>query len=499
MPTALLSVYDKTGLIEFARSLHQLGWTLLASGGTAHTLRTSQLAVTEVSDYTGAPEILDGRVKTLHPAIHGGILARGTLDDANQIQELGWRLIDMVVVNLYPFEETIARSGVTPEEVIENIDIGGVALIRAAAKNHARVILVCDPMDYQEVNRAVVANQVTDEMRINLAIKGFQTTTRYDAAITAHFSSTDSFHLHGYPGQSLRYGENPHQPAQLYTLQPASGPLGGTVLQGKELSYNNLLDLDAAWRAVVSFERPSVCIVKHLSPCGIASSKTIADAYTSALASDPVSAFGGVIASNRILDIDTAEKMKDLFIECVIAPGFDDGALALLGKKKNCRLVQMPDTVIEPQFELRSITRGFLKQQTDFGDPQETQYQVVTKRQPTEQEWSALRFAWKACQHVKSNAIVLAQAEATVGIGGGQPNRVDSVRIALQRAVDRSFGAVLASDAFFPFSDSIEIAAQAGITAVIQPGGSVRDAESIAAADTAGMAMVFTGIRHFRH
>jgi phosphoribosylaminoimidazolecarboxamide formyltransferase / IMP cyclohydrolase len=499
MSTALLSVYDKTGLIEFARNLHQLGWTLLASGGTAKSLRASHLSVTEVSEYTGAPEILEGRVKTLHPAIHGGILARGTLDDANQIQELGWRLIDMVVVNLYPFEETIARPGVTPEEVIENIDIGGLTLIRAAAKNHARVILVCDPLDYESVVRAVVANQVTGEMRKSLAIKGFQTTAHYDAAITTYFSGTDSFNLHGYIAHPLRYGENPHQAAYLYTDQPDSGPLGGTVLQGKELSYNNLLDLDAAWRTVVSFEKPAVCIVKHQSPCGIASDSTLVDAYISALASDPVSAFGGVIASNRILDMDTAEKMKDLFIECVISPGFDDGALAVLGRKKNCRLVQMPDTAIVPQFELRSITRGFLKQQTDFGDPQETQYQVVTKRQPSEQEWSALRFAWKACQHVKSNAIVLAQAEATVGIGGGQPNRVDSVRIALHRAADRSLGAVMASDAFFPFSDSIEIAAQAGITAVIQPGGSVRDAESIAAADSAGIAMVFTGIRHFRH
>jgi phosphoribosylaminoimidazolecarboxamide formyltransferase / IMP cyclohydrolase len=499
MPTALLSVYDKTGLIELSNSLHAMGWTLLASGGTAQALRGAQLPVEDVSNYTRSPEILDGRVKTLHPAIHGGILARSTQADIEQISAFGWELIDMVVVNLYPFEATVARPEVSQEEVIENIDIGGVALMRAAGKNYQRVILLSEPSDYEQVIQALQSNQVSDEMRKHLAVKGFRITAHYDAAIYAHFSNQELFQIQGYTGQTLRYGENPHQPARLYTYQPGAGPFGGKVLQGKELSYNNLLDLDAAWRAAISFEKPTICIVKHLSPCGIASAENLRDAYSGALASDPVSAFGGVIASNRPMDMQTVQQMKDLFIECVIAPGFDDQALALLEKKKNCRLVEMPDIRIDPKYELRSIKHGFLKQQVDLGDPSNTQYNVVSKRQPTEQEWTALHFSWKACQHVKSNAIVLAQAEATVGIGGGQPNRVDSVRIAITRAADRAHNAVMASDAFFPFSDSIEIAAEAGITAVIQPGGSVRDADSVAAADAAGMAMVFTGVRHFRH
>jgi phosphoribosylaminoimidazolecarboxamide formyltransferase / IMP cyclohydrolase len=499
MPTALLSVYDKTGLLELARSLHEMGWKLLASGGTALELRKGQLPVSEVSEYTGSPEILGGRVKTLHPAVHAGILARPTGNDINQVQDRGWRLIDMVVVNLYPFEQTISRHGVSQEEAIENIDIGGVALIRAAAKNLDRVILLCDPGDYAETLKAVRAHQLSPQLRKRLALKGFQTTARYDSAIAAYFSEMETFQLQGYAVQTLRYGENPHQSAQVYGYQPGSGPLGGKVLQGKALSYNNLLDLDAAWRAALSFDKPSICIVKHLSPCGIAVSEKLSDAYTAALESDPTSAFGGVIASNRTLDVDTAQKMVDLFIECIIAPGFDANSLAVLAKKKNCRLVEMPDSKIDPQIELRSINRGFLVQQVDMGDPAGGDDKVVTRRQPSREEWKALNFAWKACQHVKSNAIVLAQGEATVGIGGGQPNRVDSVRIAIRRAADRSRTAVMASDAFFPFADSIEIAAEAGITAVIQPGGSVRDSDIIAAADAAGMAMVFTGVRHFKH
>jgi phosphoribosylaminoimidazolecarboxamide formyltransferase / IMP cyclohydrolase len=499
MPTVLLSVWNKTGLSELARVLYEHGWTLIASGGTARALRSSQLPVVEVSEYTGSPEVLGGRVKTLHPAVHAGILARSTSSDLDQIQHLGWDLIDMVVVNLYPFEETAARPGASHEEVIENIDIGGVALIRAAAKNYARVILLCDPDDYQTTLQALSANNVSEEMRRQLAVKGFQTTASYDSAINAYLSGTNVFDLRGYAAQPLRYGENPHQPAELFAYQPGSGPLGGKLLQGKELSYNNLLDLDAAWRAALTFSKPSICIVKHLSPCGIASADQLSQAYSNALVSDPVSAFGGVIASNRSIDRETADRMKDLFIECIIAPGFDEDSIALLARKKNCRLVEMPDTTLEPSFELRSINRGFVKQRMDLGDPAQGQYQVVTQRKPSEQEWQALHFAWKACQHVKSNAIVLAKKEATVGIGGGQPNRVDSVRIAISRAGERARNSVMASDAFFPFPDSIDIAAKAGITAVIQPGGSVRDSESIAAADTAGIAMVFTGIRHFKH
>ncbi len=499
MPRALFSVSDKTGLVEFARGLNALGWTLIASGGTARTLRENNIPVAEVSTYTGSPEILGGRVKTLHPAIHGGILARPTESDRAELAQLGWDYIDMVVVNLYPFEQTVARQGVTLEEAIENIDIGGVALIRAASKNYQRVTLVCDPADYTAVLSQVESGGVQEETRRQLAVKGFNLTTRYDAAISNYLAPDPALRVTAYPVQHLRYGENPHQSATLYSYRPGEGPLGGTVLQGKELSYNNLLDLDTAWKAAVSFERSTICIVKHLSPCGIASSDALVDAYRAALASDPVSAFGGVIASNRPLDGATANEIGELFVECIAAPSFSDEALARLSKKKNLRLVAIPSVTIEPSYELRTINRGLLKQDLDLGDPAGTEWKVVSQRQPTEEEWRALRFAMHACQFVKSNSIVFAQGEATVGIGGGQPNRVDCVRIAATRAGEKAKGAVMASDAFFPFPDSIEVAAQAGITAVVHPGGSVRDSESLAVADHAGMAMVVTGVRHFRH
>ncbi len=500
MPKAILSVYDKTGLVDFARCLNSLGWTLLASGGTAKLLRQNQVPVTEVADYTGSPEILGGRVKTLHPAIHGGLLARGTVDDLAELRKQGWDAIDLAAVNLYPFEQTVAKPGVTVEEVVENIDIGGATLIRAAAKNHARVTLLCDPGDYPMVLKELQAGGVTAETRQRLAVKGFAHTAHYDAAITAYFSGPeDPLPLTLYPVSRLRYGENPHQSATLYGYAPEVGPLGGEALQGKPLSYNNLLDLDAAWRCAVMFERPTICIVKHLSPCGVASADTLAEAFQQALASDPVSAFGGVIAANRPFDAGVAAELGDLFVECIAAPGFEPGAQEALTKKKNLRLVDMPGTRLSPLFELRSVNQGVLRQSVDLGDPAETEWKVVTSRQPSPAEWQSLRFAWKACQHVKSNAIVFVQGEATVGIGGGQPNRVDCVRIAVQRAGQRSQGAVMASDAFFPFPDSVEVAAQAGITAIIAPGGSVRDVEAIAAAEAHGLAMVFTGVRHFRH
>jgi phosphoribosylaminoimidazolecarboxamide formyltransferase/IMP cyclohydrolase len=499
MPRAILSVHDKTGLVAFARGLHDLGWTLIASGGTAKALRDNGVSVTEVADYTGSPEILGGRVKTLHPAVHGGLLARSTEADHNELLKLGWDYIDLVAVNLYPFEATIAKPNVMFDEVIENIDIGGVTLIRAAAKNHQRVTLVCDPADYSAVLAELRAGSVTSETRQRLAVKGFASTAQYDSAIFGYLSGSSTLHLTAYPVQALRYGENPHQSATLYSYDPNGGPLGGNVLQGKELSYNNLLDLDAAWKGVVSFDRPSIVIVKHLSPCGIATADRLVDAFKAALASDPISAFGGVIASNQPFDGETAEALGDLFIECIAAPGFTDDAKAVLAKRKNCRLVEMPDLKIDPPYELRTINRGLLKQDIDFGDPVNAEWKVVSKRQPTEAEWAALKFAWKACQHVKSNSIVFAQGEATVGIGGGQPNRVDCVRIATERGGDKSQGAVMASDAFFPFPDSVEVAAQAGITAIVHPGGSVRDAESIAIADANNIAMVTTGVRHFRH
>jgi phosphoribosylaminoimidazolecarboxamide formyltransferase / IMP cyclohydrolase len=499
MPYALLSVYDKTGLVQLAHALTQAGWTLLASGGTAASLRSAGFGVTDVSEYTQSPEVLGGRVKTLHPAIHAGILARSTPSDLEQLNTHGWKLIDLVVANLYPFQETVSRPNANPEDVIENIDIGGVALIRAAAKNHERVMLLCDPSDYDTFFHAFQSGLISPEMRKGMALKGFRMTAQYDAAVSAYFSGEEVLDIQAYGVQKLRYGENPHQSAHLYTYQPDIGPLGGRVIQGKELSYNNLLDLDAAWRAVLSFQKPSVCIVKHLSPCGLASSDKLELAYKSAYECDPVSAFGGVIACSHIVDMSTAMQMKDLFIECIIAPDFHHQALEVLSRKKNCRLVVMADKEIDPKYEFRSILRGFLKQEVDIGDPENAHYEVVTMRHPTQEEWDALNFAWKACQHVKSNAIVLAQGQATVGIGGGQPNRVDSVQIAIRRAGSRVQGAVMASDAFFPFADSIHAAAAAGITAVIQPGGSVRDTESIAAADEAGIAMVFTHVRHFRH
>ena len=499
MPKALLSVFDKTGLVEFAGGLASLGWELIASGGTAGLLRQNGLAVTEVADYTGSPEILEGRVKTLHPAIHAGLLTRDRPSDRDELTRLGWGPIDLAAVNLYPFEATIAKVNVTREDAIENIDIGGVALIRAAAKNSDRVTLVCNPQDYAAVLAYLQAGGVPLEVRRQLAVKGFKLTAHYDTAISAYLAGDGSETLTLYPAQALRYGENPHQKATLYSYSPQGTPLGGKVLQGKELSYNNLLDLDAAWRAAVIFEKTTVAIVKHLSPCGIASGETLEAAYSAALASDPVSAYGGVVAANRKIDAATAQAMSSLFIECIIAPGFDEEALKTLARKKNLRLVDMPDPKIEPDFELRSITRGVLKQAVDYGDPPDTAWKVVSERQPTGEEMQALKFAWKACQHVKSNAIVFVRGEATVGIGGGQPNRVDCVRIAIERSGEKARGAVMASDAFFPFPDSVELAAKAGITAIVHPGGSIRDAESIGMANLAGIAMVTTGVRHFRH
>ncbi len=507
MPRAILSVHDKTGLVDFARGLHDLGWTLIASGGTARTLREISIPVTEVGAYTGSPEILGGRVKTLHPAVHGGLLARATDADRDELLKLGWDYIDLAAVNLYPFETTIAKPNVALDEVIENIDIGGVTLIRAAAKNHQRVTLICDPVDYASVLDELRAGGVTSETRRRLALKGFAATTHYDSAIYNYLNGSATLHITAYPVQTLRYGENPHQSAMLYSYTLNDGPLGGKVLQGKELSYNNLLDLDAAWKGAISFDRPAIVIVKHLSPCGVATATRLAEAFRAALASDPISAFGGVVASNQPFDGETARALGDLFVECIAAPGFTDDARAILAGRKNCRLIEMPDLKIDPAYELRSINRGLLKQDVDLGDPSSLpgleeageRWKVVSKRQPTAAEWAALKFAWKACQHVKSNSIVFARGEATVGIGGGQPNRVDCVRIAAERAGEKSKGAVMASDAFFPFPDSVEVAAHAGITAIIHPGGSVRDVESIAIADANDIAMVTTGVRHFRH
>ncbi|RCK75628.1 MAG: IMP cyclohydrolase [Anaerolineae bacterium] len=499
MPIALLSVWDKTGLAQFAAELNQMNWTLIASGGTGRYLAQHQIPYLEISQYTASPEVLKGRVKTLHPAIHAAILARPTPDDLQELSNRGWSPIDLVVVNLYPFEETIAQPNVSLEEAIENIDIGGVALLRAAAKNWARVTVCFDPKDYGLILEELRQGAVSPETRRRLAAKTFALTSRYDSLIAAYLSDQEPLTLHLYSVKKLHYGENPHQQAELFAEQPYSQPFGGKVLQGKELSYNNLLDLDAAWRAVASFDEPCVVIVKHLSPCGIACARNLEEAYQNALASDPISAFGGVIACNRELSGETAQAMKDLFFECLIAPGFSESAKEILAAKKNCRLIEAPLPSRSGVYEYRSITGGLLRQTSDQGDPPDVTWTVVSRREPTESEWEALRFAWKAVQHVKSNAIVIARDSATVGIGSGQPNRVDAVRIALQRAAERARGAVLASDAFFPFPDSVEIAAEAGITAIIHPGGSMRDADSLAVADATGLAMIYTGVRHFRH
>ena len=498
----LLSVYDKTGLVDLARPLAGRGVELVASGGTARVLHEAGLLVQAVSDLTGSPEILGGRVKTLHPAIHGGVLSRRTPADRAELDGLGWGEIDLVAVNLYPFEETAAGPDVSLEEVIEQIDIGGVALLRAAAKNFAHIAVVCDPADYAPVLAEVEAQgEVSLEMRRRLAVKAFAHTAAYDAAIRCYLASDESLLpetlvLGLCKLTDLRYGENPHQQAALYALPGVTGPLGGELLQGKSLSYNNLLDLDAAWRAAVSFERATLAIVKHLSPCGIASADTLAEAFPPALAGDQVSAFGSVIAANRPFDGPTARALGDLFVEAIAAPAFTGEARDALSARQGCRLLVLEQAVPD-EIEMRSVRGGLLVQERDQGD--QAEWQIVTHRAPTGAEMEGLRFAWRAVAHVKSNAILLARGEAAVGIGGGLPSRVDAVRLAVAKAGDRAPGAVLASDAFFPFPDGVEIAAQAGVTAVVQPGGSVRDNQVIEAADRLGLAMCFTGTRHFRH
>lgn len=523
MPMALLSVYDKTGLAEFAAGLAAAGWTFLASGGTARELAAAGIETTEVATHTGSPEILGGRVKTLHPAIHGGILSRGTESDRAELAGLGWTEIDLVVANLYPFEATVRRPGVLEIDCVEEIDIGGVALLRAAAKNHARVSVLCDPADYWKFAGALRSGSVDQELRRELAVKAFAVCARYDAAIASWLAPDYGAALLGFAGQKLRYGENPHQKARLYTDEPGAGPLGGRVLQGKELSYNNILDIDAAWRAAAGFDGAAAVVVKHLSPCGIATvgDATVGDAdrgvagraLEAAIACDPLSAFGGVVAVNRPFDAACVAALGATFVECIAAPAFTDEARGLLARRKNARLLAMgPDGIARARasgFETRSTLGGFLQQEIDHGDPAGAEWRVVTKRTPSDTEMAALRFAWRACASARSNAIVLAAplpeagdraaGFATVGIGSGQPNRVDSTRIAVTRAGERARGSVLASDAFFPFPDSVDVAAAAGITAIIQPGGSMRDADSLASADAAGIAMVVTGVRHFRH
>jgi phosphoribosylaminoimidazolecarboxamide formyltransferase / IMP cyclohydrolase len=518
---ALFSVYDKTGLVDFAKRLAALNIEIVSTGGTARLLREAGLNVRDVSEMTGWPEMLGGRVKTLHPKVHGGILfRRGSADDRKQIAEHGIAPIDLVVVNLYPFSATARKSDATPEELIENIDIGGPAMVRSAAKNFESVAVVIDPADYsavvEELERGKELRLAT---RLDLARKVFARTARYDGEIATQLErlATDgTVHLLDAPAlplrlnvslerrQEIRYGENPHQLAALYIPagRPAAGLAGARQLQGKELSYNNLVDLDAAWGVVQEFSGPAVAIIKHNNPCGAAEQSDLAEAYRRAFACDPVSAFGGVLAFNRPLDRSTAEEVSNLFVECIVAPGYDSSALERFASKKNLRLLEMPPKPAPAELELKRISGGVLVQEPDRHDLVESELRVVTQRPPSEAEQRGLLFTWKVCKHVKSNAIVFGCGSRTVGIGAGQMSRVDSVKIAVMKAAAANLpltASVVASDAFFPFPDGIEEAGKAGATAVIQPGGSLRDKEVIATADKLGMAMVFTGIRHFRH
>lgn len=519
---ALLSVSDKDGLIEFAKELAAHGVEILSTGGTAKAIKDAGVPVKDVSEHTGFPEMMDGRVKTLHPTVHGGILSRRDNETHVQAQKdhnIGD--IDLVVVNLYPFSETVAK-GADYDTCIENIDIGGPAMIRSAAKNHEFVAIITDPQDYKLVLDDMRAHDgaTTYKLRQKLAANAYALTATYDSNIASWFAGqikSDSFprriSFSGTLKQSLRYGENPHQNAALYSIDgsPRPGAAMASQVQGKELSYNNINDTDAAFELVAEFDEPTVAIIKHANPCGVASAKNILDAYESALLCDPVSAFGGIIALNRTLTADVAKRIIDTFSEVIIAPDVEAGALNILKDKKNVRVLttgSMPN-VHDRRRMVTRVAGGLLVQDNDFGVVTREDLKVVTEREPTEEEIRDMLFAFKVCKHVKSNAIIYAKNGATVGIGAGQMNRLDSSRIAALKAqeaatkagLDQSLaqGSVVASDAFFPFADGLIAAAEAGVTAIIQPGGSIRDEEVIAAADARGLAMVYTGMRHFRH
>jgi phosphoribosylaminoimidazolecarboxamide formyltransferase/IMP cyclohydrolase len=518
--TALLSVSDKTGLVAFARALVERGVTILSSGGTAKALSAEGIPVTTVEDYTGSPEVMDGRVKTLHPRVHGGILARGDRDKAD-LERLGAREIDLVCVNLYPFEATAAKAGSTHEEIVENIDIGGPSMVRSAAKNHARVAIVCDPADYgvvlQEMEKG---GEVSAATRARLAAKAFAHTAAYDAAISAYLSSRkDDGSRDAYPqyltlsfekAYGLRYGENPHQTGAFYIERGAKpGSLARAEslgAGGKELSFNNLVDVDAALDCARELEGPGAVVVKHTNPCGVATAKDLATAYKTARDADALSAFGGIVALTHEVDEATAKLLAETFLECVIAPSFSAVALEILRQKKNLRLLATGAGLAahHEALQYKRVSGGLVVQTRDATAAGEiAAAKVVTKRAPTKEELVGLDLAWRVCKHVKSNAIVLAKATAdgarTVGVGAGQMSRVVSVQIACEKAAGEAEGSVLASDAFFPFPDGVEAAAAKGIVAVAQPGGSVKDPDVIAAADRLGIAMVMTGVRHFRH
>ncbi len=513
---ALISVSDKTGILEFARGLHEMGVKILSTGGTAKMIHEAGIPVTEVGDYTGFPEMLDGRVKTLHPKVHGGILARRDLPGhMEKIAEAGIPTIDLVVVNLYPFAQTVAKPDCTLEDAIENIDIGGPTMVRAAAKNFRDVAIVTDPADYAPILDEMKNGGVSLETRYSLCRKAFSHTAAYDGAISNHLTATGlDGKNQGFPEQinfsfekeqDLRYGENPHQQAAFYReKQPAPGSLANYAqLQGKELSYNNIGDSDAAWECVKTFEQPACVIVKHANPCGVAIADSALNAYRLAYATDPTSAFGGIIAFNRELDEETAAQITaNQFVEVIIAPSATDAALRVTAAKQNVRVLVVRIEAGSNRLDLKRVGGGILVQTPDDFDVTEANLRVVTKKAPTQEQVRDLLFAWKVAKFVKSNAIVFAANGRTLGVGAGQMSRVDSTRIASIKAANAGLslsGSVVASDAFFPFRDGLDVLAQAGAIAVIQPGGSMRDAEVIAAADEQNIAMVFTGHRHFRH
>ena len=512
---ALLSVSDKTGIVELARALaNEFGFELVASGGTARTLEQAGLTVTLVSAHTGAAEILNGRVKTLHPAIHGGILARR--DDPQDRQELethGIRPIDLVAVNLYPFERAIAQPGASEEQAIEYIDIGGPTLLRAAAKNHAHLTVLCEPERYgaylQELR--ATAGSPSHAFRRARAAEAFAQTAAYDRAIAAYFQqqAADGTALPtqwGWAGtqqKALRYGENPHQSAAWYrTGATQAGWAAATQLQGKALSYNNLVDLEAARGAIAEFARasePAAVVVKHTNPCGIALGETLEQAYERAFNADSVSAFGGIVALNRAIDVATARQLTGTFLECVVAPGSEPAAREVLAQKSKLRVLLLPELDCGPSHTVKAIAGGFLAQSADAPGPDPGDWQAVTERAPSDSQWAEMAFAWRAVKHLKSNAIAITCNRVTLGMGAGQMNRVGAARLALEQAGDRAQGATLASDGFFPFDDTVRLAAEAGVEAIIQPGGSQRDRDAIQAADEGGLAMVLTGVRHFLH
>ena len=509
---AILSVSDKTGLTDFAAALADLGWEIFSTGGTKKALAGAGVPVHGISDITGFPEILDGRVKTLHPMVHGGLLARRDKPEhLAEMAENGITPIDMVVVNLYPFVQTVSKPGVTLEEALENIDIGGPTMIRASAKNFPGVIIVTDPDDYAMVIGKLKSGGLSPDDRKMLAQKAFQHTAMYDTAIAQYLWQGNE----GFPDnmtvalskkQELRYGENPHQAAAFYAeKRVGDGGVTGITeaeqLWGKALSYNNILDADAAWSAATDYAAPTVSIIKHTNPCGLASHEDVAEAYRRAFAGDPVSAYGGIVAVNRTLTAEMAEAMRGTFYEISIAPDYEDAALEILKKRKDLRILKaaLPASGAKPGPVYRRVKGGVLVQEADALPEDGVELTTVTKRAPTEEETADLLFAWRAVKHIKSNAIVLVRDRKILGMGAGQPNRVTSVDIAVKRAGDQSRGSVMASDAMFPFNDSVLQAAAAGVTAIIQPGGSIRDEDSIRAADENGIAMVFTGTRHFLH